>query len=473
LGLYPATALSLGTSTNTWGTSYLSRVRSGGGTTALPAYSSTIDSSSGLYSPLAADVRIAISGADAALFSASALTIPTASHYEVGADNNVYLGRGNDGLGNNQLILSADTNTIVWAAAGFYPLTARGLGTSINSWGTSYIARVRSSGGTVALPAFSSTVDATTGTYTPSAGDWRVSISGTDALRVTSSLLTYNGNNVAIGSGSTSQYLRGNGSLSTFATDVEAIALNLMTAPAGAVDWNTQDLTSVKRLGIATNSFSTVTNLAVGAAVTADTTANAMITATATGAKALVVQAQATPSVNPFEVQDSTGAAPYFTVGSAAVTIPVAGKYRLGSDGNVFVSRGNDGFGNNQILLSADGKNFKLYSGGMLPNSALAFGSATNPWGSITINDGASIVTSANTTGLKIGAAAGKIGFYATAPVAQASRAGQLTDNSTGVSGGNTIAAVTTVGTAANAIATLAAKVNALETIIHNLGLSA
>lgn len=37
-----------------------------------------------------------------------------------------------------------------------------------------------------------------------------------------------------------------------------------------------------------------------------------------------------------------------------------------------------------------------------------------------------------------------------------------LTDNSTGTSGGNTIAAVTDVATAANAIATLAAKVNAI-----------
>lgn len=37
-----------------------------------------------------------------------------------------------------------------------------------------------------------------------------------------------------------------------------------------------------------------------------------------------------------------------------------------------------------------------------------------------------------------------------------------LTDSSTGTSGGNTIAAVSDVATAANAIATLAAKVNAI-----------
>lgn len=37
-----------------------------------------------------------------------------------------------------------------------------------------------------------------------------------------------------------------------------------------------------------------------------------------------------------------------------------------------------------------------------------------------------------------------------------------LTDSSTGTSGGNTIGAVSDVATAANAIATLAAKVNAI-----------
>lgn len=46
---------------------------------------------------------------------------------------------------------------------------------------------------------------------------------------------------------------------------------------------------------------------------------------------------------------------------------------------------------------------------------------------------------------------------------AQPARAGQLTDTSTGTSGGSTIAAVTSFPTAANAVATLAAKINAIE----------
>ena len=65
-----------------------------------------------------------------------------------------------------------------------------------------------------------------------------------------------------------------------------------------------------------------------------------------------------------------------------------------------------------------------------------------------------------------------KVGFYGAAPVTQAARAGQLTD-STGGTVTSTLAAGITDAVAKNAIASLAAKVNALETIIHNLGLSA
>ena len=65
-----------------------------------------------------------------------------------------------------------------------------------------------------------------------------------------------------------------------------------------------------------------------------------------------------------------------------------------------------------------------------------------------------------------------KIGFYNLAPVVQAARAGQLTD-STGGTVSSTLAAGITDAVAKNAIASLAAKVNALEAIIHNLGLSA
>jgi hypothetical protein len=63
-------------------------------------------------------------------------------------------------------------------------------------------------------------------------------------------------------------------------------------------------------------------------------------------------------------------------------------------------------------------------------------------------------------------------GFYGATPIGQAARAGQLTDSTGGTVSG-TLAAGITDAVAKNAIASLAAKVNALETIVHNLGLSA
>lgn len=64
------------------------------------------------------------------------------------------------------------------------------------------------------------------------------------------------------------------------------------------------------------------------------------------------------------------------------------------------------------------------------------------------------------------------VGLYQKSPVAQASRAGQLTD-STGGAVSSTLAAGITDTNAKNAIASLAAKVNAIELAIHNIGLTA
>jgi hypothetical protein len=73
---------------------------------------------------------------------------------------------------------------------------------------------------------------------------------------------------------------------------------------------------------------------------------------------------------------------------------------------------------------------------------------------------------------IRIEGAGPKLGLYGATPVVQAARAGQLTD-STGGTVSSTLAAGITDTVAKNAIASLAAKVNALETIIHNLGASA
>lgn len=69
-----------------------------------------------------------------------------------------------------------------------------------------------------------------------------------------------------------------------------------------------------------------------------------------------------------------------------------------------------------------------------------------------------------------IGVKAGKLGLYTTPPITQPTRAGQLTDNSGGTSGGNTIAAVTDVATTANAVATLAARLNLIEAKLSQAG---
>ncbi|QKY78380.1 hypothetical protein SEA_BARSTEN_25 [Gordonia Phage Barsten] len=59
-----------------------------------------------------------------------------------------------------------------------------------------------------------------------------------------------------------------------------------------------------------------------------------------------------------------------------------------------------------------------------------------------------------------------QIGFFGATASAQKARVGALTDSSGGTSGGATVPAVTDTATAANAIATLTAKVNALEAIL-------
>lgn len=65
---------------------------------------------------------------------------------------------------------------------------------------------------------------------------------------------------------------------------------------------------------------------------------------------------------------------------------------------------------------------------------------------------------------------ANNLGFFGATAIAQIARKGQLTDNSGGTSGGATVAAVTDVASAANAVATLAAKINALETVLSGAG---
>jgi hypothetical protein len=68
------------------------------------------------------------------------------------------------------------------------------------------------------------------------------------------------------------------------------------------------------------------------------------------------------------------------------------------------------------------------------------------------------------------------LGFYNKAPVAQPARTGQITDNTGGTSEGNALAAAGAAYSQAdenNARATITAKLNAIEAMLHNVGLEA
>lgn len=95
-------------------------------------------------------------------------------------------------------------------------------------------------------------------------------------------------------------------------------------------------------------------------------------------------------------------------------------------------------------------------------------GTGTTTAGKLTLLAGATVRFTANATG---------IAFYAGTPVAQASRVGQLTDSTAGTPG-TTLAAVTgttystDVPTIRNWMASMAAKLNAVELAIHNISLT-
>lgn len=96
------------------------------------------------------------------------------------------------------------------------------------------------------------------------------------------------------------------------------------------------------------------------------------------------------------------------------------------------------------------------------------------PTVSLDVHDGTGVhaIIVMDTDGVRIAYATGsKLAFHNATPVVQATRAGQLTD-STGGSVSSTLAAGITDTAAKNAIASLAAKVNALEVVLHNLGLT-
>lgn len=101
----------------------------------------------------------------------------------------------------------------------------------------------------------------------------------------------------------------------------------------------------------------------------------------------------------------------------------------------------------------------------------LGYDAATATYTSTTttqIKVGSVVGLSVTSAGAVLGPSGGSVALYGGTPVAQASRVGQLTD-STGGSATGALGAGIVDTIAKDAIASLAAKVNALELVLHNL----
>ncbi|MGH8431021.1 MAG: hypothetical protein ACREUF_11530 [Solimonas sp.] len=123
--------------------------------------------------------------------------------------------------------------------------------------------------------------------------------------------------------------------------------------------------------------------------------------------------------------------------------------------------------------LTAAGRALMDDASASAQRTTLGVGTGNTPtFAGVTFADAGNLAVG-TTTGSKIGTATTqKLGFWNAAPIVQPTRAGALTDNSGGTSGGDTIAnvAAAAVDTSAaqrtatqNAIATLAARVNSIE----------
>jgi hypothetical protein len=138
-GLFPSTALNLGTTTNPWGIGYISSLRALGGTMANPSIRFQSEAT-GQYLALAGDVRTSVAGADAFGVTAAKAWVPTASKIDIGSDGLVGLSRTDDGFGNNILAIRSDAQSVRLQAAGMYPSNdaVLNLGTALNRWSRVY-----------------------------------------------------------------------------------------------------------------------------------------------------------------------------------------------------------------------------------------------------------------------------------------------------------------------------------------------
>jgi hypothetical protein len=105
------------------------------------------------------------------------------------------------------------------------------------------------------------------------------------------------------------------------------------------------------------------------------------------------------------------------------------------------------------LTIQAQNATGSTANGGAL---VLASGTGTTAAGAVSLKAGTTVRLTANATGL---------GFYAGGAVAQASRVGQLGNQDVGASPSQS-----SINTAINNVL---AKVNSIETAIHNIGLTA
>lgn len=155
------------------------------------------------------------------------------------------------------------------------------------------------------------------------------------------------------------------------------------------------------------------------------------------------------------------------------------GDLGLTSTGNVNVNADNNVIINSGSNIEITGGFFVTDTVGQGISLSDTGGGGTTITSSTGIDLNGSVVITSDGANVKLNITPAGIGFYTAAPVAQATRAEQVTNN-TGGTPSTTLAAITAgasysqtdMTNVKNALASIAVQYNKLETIIHNLGLS-
>lgn len=145
--------------------------------------------------------------------------------------------------------------------------------------------------------------------------------------------------------------------------------------------------------------------------------------------------------------------------------VPATSNYGFLGDGSTFTS----------LSAPSGGTLYMAFGGSSVSGMAMTaaalslYPNVFNAVNGVTIEGGGTAAIAIDNTG--------KLAFYTGTPIAQQTRAGQLTDNTAGTPGATLAAVVgttysTDIPTIRNWAASLAQRINAVETIIHNIRLS-